>query len=316
MSPLRQPLLMLSRSERVKRLVSTLPVAADLVRRYVPGERRSDALDAVEELVADGLHATIDHLGEDTTDVAQAVAAAEEYVALVDELVARGLTGRAEVSVKLTALGLRLPADVAPGGGHKLALEHARTICRAARNAGTTVTVDMEDHTVTDETLAMVRELRQDFPETGAVLQSYLHRTEDDCHRLATVGSRVRLCKGAYDEPAEVAHTDRKEVDRAYVRCLKTLLAGDGYPMIATHDPRLIEIAAALISRYGRAQGGYEFQMLYGIRPVEQRRLAAAGETVRVYLPYGTEWYGYLMRRLAERPRNLTFFVTSLISQK
>ncbi len=316
MSPFRQPLLMLARSERAKRLVSTMPVTADLVRRYVPGERAADALDAVERLAADGLHVTIDHLGEDTTDRAQASAAAEEYVALIDQLVVRGLAARAEVSVKLTALGLRLGPAVAPGGGHRIALEHARTICRAARNAGTTVTVDMEDHTVTEVTLAVVRELRQDFPETGAVLQSYLHRTESDCRRLATAGSRVRLCKGAYDEPAEVAYTGREEIDQAYVRCLKTLLAGDGYPMIATHDPRLVEIASALVSRYARAQGSYEFQMLYGVRPAEQRRLAAAGETVRVYLPYGTEWYGYLMRRLAERPRNLTFFVTSLISQK
>jgi proline dehydrogenase len=174
----------------------------------------------------------------------------------------------------------------------------------------------MEDSTTTDSTLAILRELRKDFPETGAVLQSYLHRTEADCRALAYEGSRVRLCKGAYNESEEVAFQDDLDVDRAYVRCLKVLLAGQGYPMIATHDPRMVEIAATLASRFGRAKGTYEFQMLYGIRPAEQRRLAEKGETVRVYIPYGLEWYGYLMRRLAERPQNLSFFVKSLISKK
>ena len=126
----------------------------------------------------------------------------------------------------------------------------------------------------------------------------------------------MRLCKGAYNEPEEVAYQSRLDVDRSYVRCLKILLAGEGYPMIASHDPRIVEIAATLAPRYGRAQGSYEFQMLYGIRPDEQRRLARSGETVRVYVPYGQEWYGYLMRRLAERPQNLSFFVKSLISKK
>ncbi|MGB0101073.1 MAG: proline dehydrogenase family protein, partial [Nocardioides sp.] len=177
-------------------------------------------------------------------------------------------------------------------------------------------TLDMEDHTTTDSTLAILRELRKDFPETGAVVQSYLHRTEADCRALAHEGSRVRLCKGAYKQPESVAFQDKLDIDRSYVRCLKVLLAGEGYPMIATHDPRMVEIASSLASRYGREPGSYEYQMLYGIRPDEQRRLAAQGETVRVYVPYGAEWYGYLMRRLAERPQNLTFFLRSLISKK
>ena len=167
-----------------------------------------------------------------------------------------------------------------------------------------------------DSTLGILRELRKDFPETGAVLQAYLHRTEADCRDLAYEGSRVRLCKGAYNEPETVAFQDKHDVDKSYVRCLKVLLAGQGYPMIATHDPRMVEIASSLASRYGRAQGSYEFQMLYGIRPDEQQRLAEAGEKVRVYIPYGQEWYGYLMRRLAERPSNLAFFARSLISKK
>jgi proline dehydrogenase len=311
MALLSRPLLMLSRSEKIKQLVSTIPVSAGIVRSYVPGETTEAVVDASARQVDHGIRVTLDFLGEDTLDTEQADATVAAYLDVLEQLSARGLTRMAEVSVKLSAIGQALPDN-----GHKLALENARTICRAARNAGTTVTLDMEDHTTTDSTLAILRELRKDFPETGAVLQAYLHRTEADCRALAYEGSRVRLCKGAYDEPEEVAFQDDIDVDRSYVRCLKVLLAGQGYPMIATHDPRLVEIASTLASRYSREQGSYEFQMLYGIRPEEQRRLAKDGETVRVYVPYGLEWYGYLMRRLAERPQNLTFFLRSLISKK
>jgi proline dehydrogenase len=315
MSVLREPLLMLSRSDQVKRLVSTMPVSAGIVKSYVPGESTEAVVAATAVLVEDGLKATLDFLGEDTLDVDQADATVAAYVDLLRQLAAQGLARHAEVSVKLSAIGQALPDTVA-GGGHKIALENARTICRAARNAGTTVTLDMEDHTTTDSTLTILRELRKDFPETGAVLQAYLFRTEADCRALAYEGSRVRLCKGAYNEPDDVAFQSRLDVDRSYVRCLKVLLSGQGYPMIATHDPRMVEIGSSLASRYGREQGSYEFQMLYGIRPDEQKRLASSGETMRVYVPYGEEWYGYLMRRLAERPQNLSFFVKSLVSKK
>jgi len=315
MSLLRQPLLLLARSEKVKKLVSTMPVSAGIVSSHVPGETTESAVEATARLVDDGLLVTLDFLGEDTLDLEQAEATVAAYLDVLQELAARGLSRSSEVSVKLSAIGQALPDSIA-GGGHKIALENARTICRGARNAGTTVTLDMEDHTTTDSTLTILRELRKDFPETGAVLQAYLHRTEADCRTLAYEGSRVRLCKGAYKEPETVAFQDRLDVDKSYVRCLKVLLAGQGYPMIATHDPRMIEIASSLASRYGRAKGTYEFQMLYGIRPDEQKRLAGAGDTVRVYVPYGTEWYGYLMRRLAERPANLGFFAKSLISKK
>jgi proline dehydrogenase len=311
MSLLREPLLLLARSQTVKKLVSTMPVSAGIVHSYVPGETTDAAVLATAGLVEDGLRATLDFLGEDTLDAEQADATVTAYSELLRGLALKGLTRHAEVSVKLSAIGQALPDS-----GHKIALENARTICRAARNAGTTVTIDMEDHTSTDSTLAVLRDLRKDFPETGAVVQAYLRRTEADCRALAYEGSRVRLCKGAYNEPEGVAFQDRVEVDKSYVRCLKVLLSGQGYPMIATHDPRMIEIASSLASRYGRPQGSYEFQMLYGIRPGEQRRLAGSGETVRVYLPYGQEWYGYLMRRLAERPQNLSFFLKSLISKK
>jgi proline dehydrogenase len=311
MSLLRQPLLLLARSAQVKKLVSTMPVSSGIVRSYVPGETTETAVAATSSLEADGLRVTLDFLGEDTMDAEQAEATVTAYLELLDQLSARGLTRDAEVSVKLSAIGQFLPDN-----GHKLALENARTICRAARNAGTTVTLDMEDATTTDSTLAILRELRKDFPETGAVLQAALFRTEADCKALAYEGSRVRLCKGAYLEPEGVAFQSKLDIDKSYVRCAKALLEGEGYPMFATHDPRIVEIVSSLVSRYGRDQGSYEFQMLYGIRPDEQRRLAAAGETVRVYIPYGLEWYGYLMRRLAERPQNLTFFLRSLISKK
>ncbi len=311
MALMSRPLLVLSRSELVKNLVSTMPVSAGIVRGYVPGETTEAVVEASAREVDEGIRVTLDFLGEDTLDSDQADATVAAYLEVLEALSARGLTRMAEVSVKLSAIGQALPDQ-----GHKIALENARTICRAARNAGTTVTLDMEDHTTTDSTLSILRDLRKDFPETGAVLQAYLHRTEADCRALAYEGSRVRLCKGAYHEPEEVAFQAELDVDRSYVRCLKVLLAGQGYPMIATHDPRLVEIASTLASRYGRDQGSYEFQMLYGIRPEEQRRLVKAGERVRVYIPYGHEWYGYLMRRLAERPQNLSFFLRSLISKK
>jgi proline dehydrogenase len=191
-----------------------------------------------------------------------------------------------------------------------LATDNAARICARAHTEGTTVTVDMEDHTTTDATLESVRELRRDWPRTGAVLQAYLRRTEADCAALAEPGSRVRLCKGAYDEPASVAFRERREVDESYRRCLRVLMAGEGYPMVATHDPALIQHAGEL----GAARD-FEFQMLYGVRPEEQRRLAASDHRMRVYLPYGSAWFPYFMRRLGERPANVMFFLRSFASR-
>jgi len=307
---LRSVILAAARNVQVKRVVAAAPVSRSVVRRYVAGESTDDAVRVTRELVGQGLTVSLDHLGEDTTDAAQATVIAKAYCTLLDRLSGEGLAAKAEFSVKLSAVGQALPGD-----GERIALEHAREIAESAQRAGTTVTLDMEDHTTTDSTLSILRELRRDFPSTGAVLQAYLRRTEGDCHDLATEGSRVRLCKGAYDEPASVAFSSMHEVDLSYVRCLNVLLAGPGYPMIATHDPRLIAIADERARWYGRARGSYELQLLYGVRPDEQLRLAAAGETVRVYVPYGSQWYGYLMRRLAERPANVTFFLRSLVSR-
>ena len=295
---------------------------SDLVRGAVrqgagePGGRRAlrrrrDRADAVTtaDLRTTNRLATIDYLGEDTTDQARAEATRDTYVRLLDALGAADLAayGAAEVSVKLSAVGQALPQD-----GDAIALDNARAICAAAERAGTTVTLDMEDHTTTDRTLETLRTLREDFPWVGAVLQSYLHRTEADCRDLATEGSRVRLCKGAYKEPASVAFQDGDDVDLSYVRCLKVLMAGDGYPMVASHDPRLIDIAQALAGHHGRSPDTYEFQMLLGIRPSEQTRIADRGHQLRVYVPFGEDWYGYLVRRMAERPANVQFFLRSL----
>jgi len=306
---LRRTLLAVSRSDRIKHLVSSMPVSSGIVARYVAGESVDDAVSAASTLMDSGRLVTLDHLGEDTVDGSQAQATVDAYVLLLQRLADKGLAEGAEVSVKLSAVGQALD------DGHRIALENARVICSAAAAAGTTVTLDAEDHTTTDSTLEILGRLRADFPGTGAVVQAYLRRTEADCRHLAYAGSRVRLCKGAYKEPESVAFQGKHDVNLSYVRCLKALMAGPGYPMVATHDPRLVAIAAELVARNNRAQGTYEYQMLFGIRPDEQRRLAAAGEKMRVYVPYGDQWYGYLMRRLAERPGNLAFFARSLLTK-
>ncbi len=307
---LRRSLVILSRSDNVKRLVGSMPGSSAIVSRFVAGESVQEAVDATRKLAGDGLLVTLDHLGEDTFDRAQADATVAAYVELLTRLREAGLTAGAEVSVKLSAVGQALG-----GEGERIALDNVRIIAQAASNAGTTVTLDMEDHTTTDSTLTILRDLRQDFPAAGAVVQAYLRRTEADCRDLAHEGSRVRLCKGAYKEPESVAFQDKHEVNLSYVRCMRVLMAGGGYPMIASHDPRLIEIAGALASRCGREQGSFEYQMLYGVRPDEQKRLAATGAKMRVYVPYGDQWYGYLMRRLAERPANLAFFARSVLTK-
>jgi proline dehydrogenase len=296
----------------MRRLVTSAPLARGVVARYVAGDEAADAVAVAGRLHADGMLISLDHLGEDTRDARQADLATREYTTLLASLASAGLSGggAAEVSVKPTALGLGL-AD----HGEKTAAENVSRICAAAREAGTTVTVDMEDHSHVDATLRIVRALRGEFPDLGCVIQSQLRRSAADSAALAAPGSRVRLCKGAYNAPQTVAFTTRAEVDRSYARCLRALMRGDGYPMLATHDPRLIEIGAAQARLTGRGPADFEYQMLYGIRPAEQRRLVAQGARMRVYVPYGSDWYGYLVRRLAERPANLAFFARSLLTR-
>lgn len=308
---LRRGLLVISRSDLIKNVAANAPISRRVVARFVPGEKTSDAVRAAGELSDLGLYATIDHLGEDTLAADQANATVKAYLELLDALAADGLASRTEVSVKLSAVGQALP-DV----GDSFAYDNAAVICAKAHEVGTTVTLDMEDHTTTDSTLSILTQLRHDFPQTGAVVQAQLRRTEGDVRDLAYAGSRVRLCKGAYQEPETVAFTIRDEIDRAYVRCMKLLIDSPAYPMLATHDPRLIDIAGVLAVRADRAKNSMEYQMLFGIRPEEQRRLAAQGEQVRVYVPYGDQWYGYLVRRMAEKPANLALFFKSLTSRR
>ncbi|MFG2311889.1 proline dehydrogenase family protein [Streptomyces sp. NPDC048566] len=298
-----------SRSDRMRRLISAAPVTKPVVDRFIPGETVDQVVPIIEDLTAKGLELTMDVVGEDITTPEQAAAARDAYLALVDRLKELDLGTRAEMSVKLSMFGQALE------GGHELALANVRPVVEAAAAIGTTVTLDAEDHTTLDSMFAIHEELRKDFPQTGCVIQAYLFRTEADARRLAANGSRVRLVKGAYKEPAEVAYQQKAETDKAYVRILGILMEGEGYPMIGSHDPRIISIAQELARRAGRKLDEYEFQMLYGIRSDEHLRLAAEGHRMRVYTAYGTDWYGYFMRRLAEKPANLRFFARSVLTK-
>jgi proline dehydrogenase len=301
-------LLAASRSPALRRAVVGLPATRRVVDRFVAGETLDDVLGVIRTLTADGIAVTVDHLGEDV-DPAEARRSRDAYLALLEGLAPLGLGPRAEVSVKLSAFGQALP------GGADLSLDLVRPVVEAATELGTTVTLDMEDSSTVDSTLEVLAELRKEHPTTGAVLQAMLYRTEDDARALAVTGSRVRLVKGAYREQATVAFQGRKDVDAAYARCLGVLMRGEGYPMVGSHDPAMIALAQRLAAEYGRATDSWEVQMLYGIRTHEQQRLAGEGVRVRAYVPYGVDWYGYFMRRLAERPANLRFFLRSLATK-
>jgi len=309
---LRPAILAASHSDGLRRTAERLPFTRKVVHRFVPGASQDRVLDSVAALRVSDRLVSIDYLGEDVTDIDGANTAMHAYLQLLAALSRRpdalhdGVRPL-EVSLKLSALGQALDRD-----GEKIALENAHTICERAEQAGAWVTVDAEDHTTTDSTLSIAADLHTDFPWLGVVLQAYLRRTHGDCEQFAASGVRVRLCKGAYDEPASVAYRDRGAVTDSYLRCLRVLMAGLGYPMVASHDPVVIEAVSALAREYGRGTGDFEYQMLYGIRDGEQLRLASAGNRVRIYVPFGTQWYGYFMRRLAERPANLTFFMRAL----
>ncbi|MER6217722.1 proline dehydrogenase family protein [Streptomyces sp. NPDC048387] len=298
-----------SRSDKMRRIVSAAPVTKPVVNRFIPGETVGQVIPIVEELTRKGLEVTLDVVGEDITAVEQSYAARDAYLELIERLKELGLGEAVEMSVKLSMFGQALE------GGHELALANVRPVVEAAAAIGTTVTLDAEDHTTLDSMFAIHEELRRDFPQTGCVIQAYLFRTEADARRLAAAGSRVRIVKGAYKEPAEVAYQDKAEIDKAYVRIMRILMEGEGYPMIGSHDPRLISIAQELARQAGRKLDEYEFQMLYGIRSEEHLRLASEGHRMRVYTAYGTDWYGYFMRRLAEKPANLLFFLRSMITK-
>lgn len=308
---LRPVILAAGRGEALRRAADRLPVTRRVVRRFVPGQTIVSALNSVAALRDSGRYVSVDYLGEDVSDPDAADATVQTYLDLIEPLGRLDAGGDGvrplEVSVKLTALGQALGRD-----GHKIARENAWSICDAARRAGVWVTVDAENHTTTESTLSIARDLRAEFPWLGVALQAYLRRTLGDCEEFSATGARVRLCKGAYDEPTSVAYREPAAVTDSYLECLGVLLAGSGYPMVASHDPVIIDAVPDMVRESGRGAGEFEYQMLYGIRGDEQRRLAEAGNQVRVYLPFGTQWYGYFMRRLAERPANLTFFLRAL----
>jgi proline dehydrogenase len=301
----RSTLLFLSRREGLKDMAVKLRPLREMSRRFIAGETLEEAVDAVRELNAQGLMASFDHLNEAVRNEAETREEVREYVRLMARIDA--MRARANVSLKLTQCGLLLDPT--------LALENARQVVAEAKRRGTFVRVDMEHSAVTQATLDIVRALHREFgePHVGAVLQSYLRRTEADAKALCAERVRIRLCKGAYLEGPDVAFPDKRDVDENFIRVMRVLLDSGVYHGIATHDERMIEATLEHASKRGLAPGAFEFQMLYGIRRDLQVKLAREGWPVRVYVPYGKYWYPYFMRRLAERPANVWFVMRNLV---
>jgi proline dehydrogenase len=303
---LRTLFLSLSRRRGIGEAARRSPLTRSLVRRFVAGETLDEAIAALAELRDAGLLTTVDVLGEGVMTEGDARAASAEYVTTLQTLAREDLDRN--VSLKLTQLGLALdPALCAAAVGQ---------VVETAEGLGGFVRVDMEDHPWTDATIDLVRELRRRHSNVGIVLQAYLRRTARDLEMLVSERVPIRLCKGAYDEPPEVAYATKVEVDHRYERLMERLLLSDSPAALATHDPVLIAKARAFADANGIARDGFEFQMLYGIRRDLQRELVTAGYKVRVYVPYGRQWYPYFMRRLAERPANLTFVLRNLLRDR
>jgi proline dehydrogenase len=285
-----------------------LPAARRFVRRFVAGPALEDALEVVARLNADGVEAAVTHLGENVTTADDAAHAADAYLGMLDEIARRRL--RAVPSLKLTHLGLDLGAPVCRAN-----LERVASRGLASR---TLVWVDMESSAYTDRTLELYRALHPTRSNLACVVQAYLRRTAQDVERLIEIGAAVRLCKGAYREPPELAFPDKRDVDASYARLTDRLLSAEAlargvYPAFATHDERMLDRARAGAKQGGVGADRYELQMLYGIRQDLHGPLHAAGLRLRVLVPYGEDWYGYFMRRLAERPANLAFFLRQLV---
>jgi proline dehydrogenase len=294
-----------SRRRGLGRVSTAIPLTRRMVRRFVAGDTLDDALAALEALGEQGMRWTVDVLGESVSSKEGATAAADRYIATLDALAERGL--EANVSLKLTQMGLEI--------GRDFCLENVGRVVARAREVGAFVRVDMEDHTKTDKTLEVARALHAGYAEVGVVVQSYLRRSAGDIDRLIEEQMRVRLCKGAYDEPATVAFRSKEEVDESYRELMERLMLSGRYPAIATHDERLIDLAVEFARRNSIGPDRFEFQMLYGVRRDLHERLVREGWTVRVYIPYGTEWYPYYMRRLAERPQNVLFMLFSVLNE-
>lgn len=300
---LRRVLIAASDSERLKRLAGDLRVARSVAERFVAGDDLDAAVDVSRGLNTAGMSVSLDHLGEAVASEAVAEEAAAAYVEALERLTAEQL--HASLSIKLTQLGL----EISP----QLCERLVASLCERAARSGTSVTVDMEGSQHTQATVDLVASLREDgHTNVGCAVQSYLHRTQDDIRRLTALGASLRLCKGAYAEPPDIAYQDRDEVDENFLACAELLLDSGTYPRFATHDHRLIPRIRNLARRRQIGTDGYEFQMLHGVREPLQRELVAEGLALRIYVPYGQEWYPYFVRRMAERPANLFFFLRAL----
>ena len=303
---MRSVLLWLSQNKVVRSMTTKLGFVRRAVRRFVAGETIDDAINVIRELNAQGIVATLDHLGENVETQDDARRATDDYLKVLDAI---GISGvQSHVSVKLTALGLDL--------GDDLCRANVACILARAKAIGAFVRIDMESIEYTDRTLATYRSLHQEFDNVGIVIQSYLYRSEADIAALCQEGAKVRLCKGAYKEPPDKAFPKKADVDGSYVRLMKMLLSAEARAKgargaIATHDPKMIEAARQYAEEQMVPRDEFEFQMLHGIRRDLQHDLAADGYAMRVYVPYGTEWYPYFMRRLAERPANLWFVMSN-----
>ena len=299
---LRTILLKLSENKRLAAWSMKNGVSRRVAQRFVAGETLDDAIAAARALNAAGFPVSLDLLGENVLDRDGAVRAAETYVAMFDRIAAEKLDGN--ISLKLTQLGLDPDAGLCEASLLRIADSAA-----GRRNF---VRVDMEGSPYTQRTVDLVRRVRARTDAVGTVIQSYLFRSEKDVRDLIAAGCRVRLVKGAYKEPAEIAFPAKADVDANFVSLMKILLPSGIYHAIATHDPRMISATKEFAAANGIAKDKFEFQMLYGIRTDLQRGLLKEGYRVRVYIPFGTDWYPYFMRRLAERPANLTFFIRNL----
>ena len=301
----RSTLLFLSRREGLKDFATRFKPFRRMTERFVAGDDIETAVRAIRELNARGCTATFDHLNEGVTSAAETEGEVREYKRVLAAIDESGI--RSNVSIKLTQFGL--------GFDPELAYRNARAVVEEAARRGNFVRIDMEDSPVTQVTLDIFRRLRSEFglDTVGIVVQSYLRRTEQDVRELLQIPARIRLCKGAYNEPPEVAFPDKKDVDENYVRCMKLLLASGTYHGIATHDERMIQATKAHAAELGLAKNAFEFQMLYGVRRDLQEKLAREGFPVRVYVPYGKHWYPYFMRRLAERPANVWFVLKNML---
>ena len=295
---LREALLTAIRGERVRRVMDASPFTRDLARRHIAGDDPDDASAAVRaaaELTAAGMLVTIERLAREPAGAGRADAVVSAHLSVLERLGDRGLARGADLSTGLVAMGLRQDEG--------LACDNVTRVCDAARAAGATVTLGVEDgmgfEARMESTLSVRAALLKEHPSLGVVIPAQLRRAEEYCRALSS--GRVRLCKGGYDASAYTAYPGRHEIDRSFVRCLKVLMAGPGYPVIATHDRRVTAIASALAVLNEREPGSYEHQMPYGVRNAEQRRLVRLGAQLRIHVPYGDDWHGYLVRRLAYR---------------